>query len=754
MSYKPLLSVILCFQNQRDVVESTLSSLFDLSSVPFELYIIDDASTDGTDDAIQSLLDYYDPDHTFFFRHEHPSGRGNSLNEILSQLNSPLLWAPISLEQVNEQALLKVVERAAGSEAGCFLQDERLPDSFGGWLKQADSQEWPLDNAFLWNLDNIPSVERFFNPYQHQFHSMELAARLHSASALEVETISKISTRSTMDREITPGPDERKELVFSLLRRSSPGGDDFQQAMNLIKGAGTATTEGHPPEQENKLLAEALRLQKDGRFSSALELVDHVLEQNPQHPKAKKLKVQILEKKRRFVEASELKHEIDSEEARGGGQEAVKTSIIIPTALHGKGVLEHCLITLAEHCDAEHLELIVIDNASLDDTHDYLAELEEKNFLNCSVITNSHNKGFAASVNQGLEQAEGDYGLVLHNDVSLKSNLPKELEDLMDAHPSYGIIGPLADKTLNPDQSVRNREHYDTELVRTEYLDSFCMMIRLDSGLRMDEEYELAFFEDIDLCFEARKRGYKIGIATEVEVEHSYGTSTFALTLDTESEQYWKNVAYFNDKWDVSVYSEEELKSRSTFDQLLALDELVNPMFPEDALKDYFEELFTDELKTEMMRSEHDPETLCKLVHLMMVMEKRDVMRRLEDRLDSVELPASLIYQLVRFYFNRNIYSRCLHYLKRLKSEQQSLLSELYKLEIMISDKELEQAVPKLSELLEKAPSHPTLYKLAGDIHEFEGNREEAQSFYEIAHQLNPFEYSETGDKEFKLKKE
>ena len=416
----------------------------------------------------------------------------------------------------------------------------------------------------------------------------------------------------------------------------------------------------------------------------------------------------------------------------------------------GKDMLEHCLISISEHCDPNTTELIVVDNASLDDTHDYLEGLEEKGFFNCTIITNNRNKGFAASVNQGLEAASGEYACILHNDIVLNSNIVAELGALMDENPRYAVIGPMTNKTLNPDQSLRSAEEYSEELVRSEYLDSFCMMIRTDSNLRLDDQ--LAFFEDIDLCFKARQEGHRVGIATQVSVEHHYGTTTFGLNLDTESEQYWKNVAYFNEKWGIEVFSEEELKSKSRFDQLLAIDEMVNPLFPEESLKSYFQELFTDELKTEMMRSEHDPETLCRLVHLMMVMEERELMRRLEDRLERIELPASLIYQLVRFYFYRNIYSRCHHYLDQLKAQQQSLQSELYKLQMLVGDKQFTEAVPKLKELLDKAPSNPTLYKVAGDIHQFEGNQEEAESFYEIAAQINPFEYSETGEPEFKIK--
>jgi tetratricopeptide (TPR) repeat protein len=267
------------------------------------------------------------------------------------------------------------------------------------------------------------------------------------------------------------------------------------------------------------------------------------------------------------------------------------------------------------------------------------------------------------------------------------------------------------------------------------------MMMRLDTGLQMDEEYELTFFEDIDVCFQARTEGHKVGIAPHIEVIHHFGTTTFSLDLDTESEQYWKNVAYFNEKWQIEIFSEDQLKSLSTFDQLMALDDLVNPLFPEEEIKKQFQRLFTDELKTEILNSEHDGEILCKLVHLFMVMNEREVMRRLEDRLENVELPASLIYQLVRFYYERNIYSRCTHYLNQLKPQNKTLRADLYSLAILVENKNFEEAVPMLKELMNRAPANPMLYKLAGDIHKFNGNREEASSFYEIAEQINPFEF-------------
>ena len=753
MAEKLSLSIILTFHNQRDVIESSLSSVFDLKTIPFELILIDDASKDGSSDAIKSLLDYYDHERTFFFQHEEATGRGNCLNEALQQCNSNLVWCPTSLEQVDENRLKAVIKRAnENPKCRFFIQQLQLPESANEWLSYIARQTWHDDASFIWNLDAIPGEQLFFNPYQYGHHGLELGMRLCLSGSASYEQVEKFSTLSGMaDPVHLPGSD-KKEMIHSLLRSPDLPGGMRKKALQLYEEIPDKDPPKGGADFQNEQLAEAFHMKQEGRLGSALELVERVLAQQPNHPRAKELKIQILEKKRRFVEASELKHELIAEQNTRPENADIKTSLIIPTSLYGKEVLEHCLISISEHCDPKTTKLIVIDNASLDDTHDYLEELEQKGFFSCHIITNSHNKGFAASVNQGLEAAVGEYACVLHNDVNLQSDAISELEKLMDEHPRYAVIGPMTNKTLNPDQSTRYQEEYSEALVRAEYLDSFCMMIRLNTDLRMDESYQLAFFEDIDFCFEARNQGHRVGIATQVTVEHHYGTTTFGLNLDTESEQYWKNVAYFNEKWGIEVYSEEELKSKSRFDQLLAIDRMINPLFPEESLKNYFNELFTNELKTEMMRAEHDTETLCELVHLMMVMEERELMRRLEDRLDNADLPTTLIYQLVRFYYYRNIFSRCRHYLDKLKAEQQSLQSELYKLQMMVADKEFQDAIPKLKELLEKAPTNPTLYKLAGDIHRFEGNTEEAESFYSIAAQINPFEYSESGETEFKIK--
>jgi len=761
MPHKPLLSVAIIVQNHRDVVEPTLTSLYELSAVPFELFIIDDGSTDGSDEVIQSVVDYYQHDQTFYFSHDDSAGRGHSLNEVLVQCNGSVFWAPETISEIHEKKLSKHLEQLTGSKGTpLLLQQRQLPTTQQKWISYINRQNWPLDGAIMWNLSAVPADNRFFNPYLTQHHGLELAIRLGDVSNLESDEPWYLP--SSFMQAPAPDSQQRQELLFSLLRETSKSGRARNSIIKELQGMSSQPNK----EFDNELLNDAVQMKQDGRFNSALELIEEVLDEKPDHSAARNLKIEILEKKRRFVEASELKHETNKlqqeeteqekeqeeqpkkleeeqpEYSSSTESEETYISLIIPTTTYGKPALEHCLLSISEHCDTSTLELIVIDNASLDDTHDYLDELKEKGFLDCRVITNSQNRGFAASINQGLEKADGTYACIIHNDIEFNNEALTKLRDLMDANPGYAIIGPATNKTLNPDQASRTIADDAPQLIRAEYLDSFCMMLRTDAELRMDEKYQMAFFEDIDLCFQARSEGHKVGIAPHVEVEHHFGTTTFSLDLDTESEQYWKNVSYLNEKWNIEVFSEEELKSLSTFDQLLALDDIVNPLYPEQPVKDYFEQLFTDELKTEIMKARHDAETLCKLVHLFMVMDEREVMRKLEDRLGDIELPATLIYQLVRFYYHRNIFSRCTHYLNRLKPQNETLRADLYRLAILVENKDLDEAIPMLKELMNHAPANPMLYKLAGDIHKFSGNEEEAYSFYELAEQINPFEFS------------
>ena len=68
--------------------------------------------------------------------------------------------------------------------------------------------------------------------------------------------------------------------------------------------------------------------------------------------------------------------------------------------------------TLFDTVDLDRHEVILIDDASTDETPDFLATISEK----CRVVRNSENLGFSKSNNRGAKVATGDLLLFLNND--------------------------------------------------------------------------------------------------------------------------------------------------------------------------------------------------------------------------------------------------------------------------------------------------------------------------------------------------
>lgn len=71
-----------------------------------------------------------------------------------------------------------------------------------------------------------------------------------------------------------------------------------------------------------------------------------------------------------------------------------------------------------------NLETLIIDNASTDNTINYLKKIPEK--LNLKIIFNKKNIGFSAGHNQGIKNSQGDFILCLNPDVALDKDFVKK----------------------------------------------------------------------------------------------------------------------------------------------------------------------------------------------------------------------------------------------------------------------------------------------------------------------------------------
>lgn len=763
MSKQPLLSVICIFHNQAETIESTLSALYNIGEIRVEVIIVDDGSTDESRQVIQSLLDYYNHEDTYYYEHDERLGIGRSLGEVLDQVSGSFLWLVRSLEAVDSLMLndslksLRESEMLALVQSDSFLLEEF---SYETWTDAILSEEALTENQdIILNWDLCPQTYRFFNPYLSEFHCLEWLLNYPGRWSL-LPIGSWYSGIDTVVNNI--GRYDQAELIFSLLRltlTSDNHDDSLLESLANLTGELTERDRIMTPETLNEditaLLNQAESLQNEGENRSALDCVERILRMDPQNRRAQELKILLLEKKQRYVEAAELKHELKSteipeeeipEEAPGaGGIETetgeIKYSIIIPTTADRKPLLESCLISLDEYADAVHTELIVVDNASLDDTYEYLDQLQHDRFLHCKVIRNRQNIGFAASVNQGIEAATGRYICVMHNDVHPKSDIISAMASLLDKYPDYGVIGPCTQNTLNPEQMLSDVGDTTEELVEAGYLDSFCLMFRRELPVRFDELYQLAYFEDVDFSLQVRDAGLKSGIARRIVVDHDFALTTRELGLETEQSAYWENLSKFNEKWDIHPPFPEEHLDDDDVTRLLILEKMITPSYPEPYLLDLFDEWFTSEVKTIILENEWETESLFGLVRLMMKTGQRDVLRTLEERLEEIDLPESLLRELTQYYFDLNIYSRCRYYIDELNAEPLPFPYRLIELKMAVIEKDIVSAIPLLNDLLNEWPAHPELYKLSGDLHQLEGNTENAREFYDLAEQLDPYHY-------------
>lgn len=234
---------------------------------------------------------------------------------------------------------------------------------------------------------------------------------------------------------------------------------------------------------------------------------------------------------------------------------------------------EECLRSISRHTP-EPYELIVVDNGSTDGTSEQLAVLaaEDKRIR---LILNHDNRGYAAGCNQGMQQARGDYIVLLNNDVVVTPEWLSGLLECHASHPLVGIVGPLTNSASGiqvvpePDYACHGgldlfarlfRIQHRFRRVRSRRVVGFCMLFskKLISEIGLlDEQFGTGNYEDDDFCIRAALAGYQNLVAADVYVHH-YGSMTFKGNRIDYRPALVRNAALFHEKW-----------SRPVTDQLL-----------------------------------------------------------------------------------------------------------------------------------------------------------------------------------------
>lgn len=249
-------------------------------------------------------------------------------------------------------------------------------------------------------------------------------------------------------------------------------------------------------------------------------------------------------------------------------------SILIP-AYNQAVYTYYCLKSIQKHTKGIDYEIIVGDDGSTDIT----AELE-KWVKGIRIIHHRGNCQFLMNCNKISAEAKGKYMVFLNNDTQVQQGWLEALLDVMEADGEVGLVGS---KLVYPDGLVQeaggivwrdahvlqygNRRQAGEAGLNfkreVDYISGASIMIRKelwDEIGGFDTRFAPAYYEDVDLAFQVREKGYKVVYQPGSEVVHFEGVTE---GVDGGREgRIEKNRGEFVEKWgdvlEKRHYREEE----------------------------------------------------------------------------------------------------------------------------------------------------------------------------------------------------
>ena len=110
---------------------------------------------------------------------------------------------------------------------------------------------------------------------------------------------------------------------------------------------------------------------------------------------------------------------------------------IVIVSYNTRDLLYQCLRSIYSETAALEIEVIVVDNASIDDT----SRMLQREFSAISLISNGENLGFAKATNQGIQVSSGRYVLLLNPDTVIIDHALERMVSFIDSRTRIGACG-------------------------------------------------------------------------------------------------------------------------------------------------------------------------------------------------------------------------------------------------------------------------------------------------------------------------
>ena len=296
-----------------------------------------------------------------------------------------------------------------------------------------------------------------------------------------------------------------------------------------------------------------------------------------------------------FYGWSEVKAEIATLAALLDGAKP-DVSVIVPVFNQFHFTLR-CIWSLLNANDAATLQIIVVDDGSSDETHDFFSMIK-----GITYIRNPENLGFLRSCNNAVKSATAPYLFFLNNDTAV---LPRAVDSLLETLRGVPNAGLAGSKLVYPDGTLqeaggfiwrdgggsnvgRNGDPFESGynyLRDVDYVSGAAIMLARevwDEVGGFDERYAPAYCEDSDLAMRLRTLGWRVLYQPASTVVHFEGVSSgTSLTSGIKSYQV-VNFEKLSKKWAFALENhlpdqlvEPRTLPRPSRPRMLVIDQIV-----------------------------------------------------------------------------------------------------------------------------------------------------------------------------------
>jgi GT2 family glycosyltransferase len=170
---------------------------------------------------------------------------------------------------------------------------------------------------------------------------------------------------------------------------------------------------------------------------------------------------------------------------------------------------------------------------------------------------NSVNVGVSRAWNMGAMLAEGQHLCFLNDDVEVGKGGMERLVEVLESEDNIGEVGPAGGKWEGVSSGPRVGKD---KVEEADEISGFCFVIK-GSIFRnvggFDISYTPAGFEEIDMSFMIRKKGYRCLVVPNIPITHYGKHGVSAMSVDIEylnkkintKELHERNKEIFRKKW-------------------------------------------------------------------------------------------------------------------------------------------------------------------------------------------------------------